>query len=182
MRSANTNSTIETVRPSPMKSRPAISGLRMRSTARSASFTARERPSTTGYPGGGLNQPNWLVIDGSGNVRVANSKGNTVTELSNPGASVSPSTDYAAGGLNTPYGIAVDGSGNVWVTNSATKSTNVTELVGGGDAGGDDDRRGGEEQYAGDAALRLVEYRHLTNRAISAISNLRARSGLEDTL
>lgn len=74
-----------------------------------------------------LNRPHGLAIDGSGNVWVANSGGNSITELSPIGVALSPAGGYTAGGtLNGPEDLFIDSSGNVWVTN--LKSSTVTEL------------------------------------------------------
>lgn len=84
------------------------------------------------FASGGLNSPNAIAIDGSGNVWITNSGStpNTVTELSSLGAATSGSP-YTAGGMNGLVGIAIDLStpGNAWIANDLTATTgNVIEL------------------------------------------------------
>ena len=74
---------------------------------------------------GGLSTPKGLALDASGNVWIANSGNNSVTELSNTGAVLSGS-GYTAGPMNAPSAIAIDASGNAWVANGGNSS--VTEL------------------------------------------------------
>lgn len=72
---------------------------------------------------GGLNEPQTLAIDASGNAWIANAN-NSITELSNSGtaALLSP---YSAS-LNSPSGIAIDHSGNVWIANAG--GDNISEI------------------------------------------------------
>lgn len=69
------------------------------------------------YSGGGMNSPSSLVIDGNGNVWVANQTPSTLTLLTNMGVAVSGLNGYGGGGLNNPYSLAVDTSNNIWVAN-----------------------------------------------------------------
>jgi hypothetical protein len=74
--------------------------------------------SSAGYTGGGLNSPEGVALDSSGNVWVANLGGNSLSKFSAVGIPISPSSGYTGGGLNSPSGtIAIDSSGNVWVIN-----------------------------------------------------------------
>jgi streptogramin lyase len=68
------------------------------------------------YTGGGLNKPQSIAVDGSGDVWVANNGANSISEFSSIGKAMSSSAGYTGGGLNAPWGIAIDTSGNVWVT------------------------------------------------------------------
>ena len=70
------------------------------------------------FTSGGLNGPNAIAIDGSGNVWVTNSGSSTVTELSSSGAATAGSP-YSAGGMNGVVGIAIDLNtpGNAWIAN-----------------------------------------------------------------
>jgi len=77
------------------------------------------------FTGGGLDTPFGIAIDASGDVWVANTDGNSVTELSPLGAAAAGSP-FTGGGLYLPDTIAIDASGNVWVTNDDAYS--VTKL------------------------------------------------------
>jgi hypothetical protein len=86
------------------------------------------------YTGGGLNSPQGVATDATGNVWVANSGGTgSVSEFSNVGSAVSSSSGFTAGGINVPYALAIDQSGSVWVANSGNNS--VTKLASTGTAG-----------------------------------------------
>jgi hypothetical protein len=71
------------------------------------------------YTGGGMNAPQGITVDGSGNVWVANAGNNTVTELSSTGAPVAGSP-YS--GFSVPYAIAIDSTGNAWVANNGNST------------------------------------------------------------
>jgi hypothetical protein len=65
-----------------------------------------------------------LAIDGAGNIWTANTGINSVTELNNLGAALSPfpatpalAGGYKGGGLKIPLAIAIDPLGNAWVAN-----------------------------------------------------------------
>ena len=83
------------------------------------------------YKPAGLNVPNALAIDASGNVWIANCGSalcatngvGSVTELANTGALIGSTS---AGGINVPYALAIDLSGNAWVANYGGNS--ITEL------------------------------------------------------
>lgn len=62
----------------------------------------------------GVNAPQGLAVDRTGNLYVANSASNTVT-LYQPGQT-SPSTTYS-NGVSTPYGVAVGADGTVYIAN-----------------------------------------------------------------
>jgi streptogramin lyase len=102
-------------------------------------FTISEFNSTGGavgvFSGGGILGPDGVAIDGGGNVWISNEIQNSITELANSGAAISPSTGYLSSGLFLAADIAVDPSGNVWVPNAAVPSTfaaglSVVEFVG----------------------------------------------------
>jgi streptogramin lyase len=90
--------------------------------------------STTPYTGGGIEHPNGIAVDGSGNVWVTNWIGNTLSEFqgasgAHPGRALSPSSGFGAdANLHRPYGIAIDSSGNIWVSNFG--SDTVTQFLG----------------------------------------------------
>jgi hypothetical protein len=80
---------------------------------------------------GGLNSARGgIAIDGSGDVWVSNSAGNSVIELSPTGSALSPAGGFTGGGLNSPSAIAIDASGKVWVTNSVGNSVSVLSPTG----------------------------------------------------
>ena len=81
------------------------------------------------YTGGGLNQPAGLAIDAAGNVWVANSNANTLTELSPLGVPAN-ANGITGGGLKEPFSIAIDLQGNVWTAN--TFGNSLSEFTGGG--------------------------------------------------
>lgn len=86
------------------------------------------------FTSGGVNGPNAIAIDGSGDVWVTNSSTSTVTELSSSGAATAGSP-YSAGGMDGVVGIAIDLNtpGNAWIANDLGPSTgNVIELSGSG--------------------------------------------------
>ena len=66
----------------------------------------------------GLNQPQALAFDGSGNLFVANISGGTVSEF----AQGSTTATATLGGLSGPNGLAFDGSGNLFVVTGGTVS------------------------------------------------------------
>ena len=70
------------------------------------------------FTGGGLNNPQAIAIDGSGNAWVSNIGGTSglISELSPTGAALSPSGGFIASTSNLIDGIAVDPSGNLWAT------------------------------------------------------------------
>jgi sugar lactone lactonase YvrE len=81
--------------------------------------------SNSPYTGGGLDTPQAIAIDGSGDAWITNkvsgsgvNSGNgSVTELSSSGPPTSNSP-YTGGGLSTPAGLAIDASGNAWVSDN----------------------------------------------------------------
>src|SRR5579863_8712756 len=74
----------------------------------------------------GINVPVALAVDGAGNVWVANSGNNSVTEIPKGASDCSSCTNFTGGGISGPAGIATDSSGNIWVTNGVGNS--VTEI------------------------------------------------------
>ena len=83
------------------------------------------------YTGGGLTAPKGIAVDHSGNVWLANTTGNSVTELSNLGAAASGSPFDPSNLLNSPSGIAVDEAGSIWVASNGNSS--VIKLTSGGE-------------------------------------------------
>lgn len=85
---------------------------------------------TSNSTGATFNQPFSATIDGADNVWVTNRGSNTIAELTNAGAAISPALNYQSksGLLSDPLNAAIDGSGNVWITNYGGQE--VVELVG----------------------------------------------------
>jgi hypothetical protein len=75
-----------------------------------------------GYSGGGVNDPNGIAIDTSGNIWVTNRNAGSLSELSSNGTPISGSSGYTGGGLGNSQSASaltvIDGSGNVWVMNA----------------------------------------------------------------
>jgi streptogramin lyase len=80
------------------------------------------------YFGGGLNVPQGIAIDATGNVWVANLIANTLSEFTPAGLAISSTTGYKGGGVNEPTAIAIDLTGNAWVANA--QGTGVSEFQG----------------------------------------------------
>lgn len=74
----------------------------------------------------GLNQPEGVVVDASGDVYVANFGANTITELAT-GSVWTPTTFLSGNGLNQPWGLSIDLSGNLYVANSGAQ--NILKVV-----------------------------------------------------
>jgi hypothetical protein len=68
---------------------------------------------SSGYTGGGIQQPYGLAIDSSGNVWVANNS-NGLSKFSATGVAISGSSGYTGGGIAGAFYVAIDPSGNVW--------------------------------------------------------------------
>jgi large repetitive protein len=94
--------------------------------------------------GGGFNQPFGVAVDGSGNVYVANTNNNAVTEMPSGCASASCVTKLG-GGFSRPLGVAVDGSGSIYIADAENgqvkkmlpgcTSSNCVSTLGGGFSG-----------------------------------------------
>jgi hypothetical protein len=91
----------------------------------------------TSNGGGGLEDPQFIAIDGANNVWVVNTDAlatpvtPSISEFNHAGAPLSPGTSgYQLGNtsLSNPTGIAIDPSGDVWVPNYG--SSTVIELIG----------------------------------------------------
>jgi DNA-binding beta-propeller fold protein YncE len=86
------------------------------------------------YTGGGIDHPQAIAIDGTGNVWIANYRGLSITELAGatataPGSALSPSGGLGADAdLLEAYAIAVDASGNLWISNFG--SNTLTQFIG----------------------------------------------------
>jgi len=87
--------------------------------------TAKDLTLAVTYTGNGINAPAALAVDASNNVWIANSAGNSVTELAHNGTNVG-SSPFTAGSINAPSALAIDTTGDVWIANSG--NNNLTEL------------------------------------------------------
>jgi streptogramin lyase len=72
----------------------------------------------TNYTAATLSTPTGIAIDHSGNVWVSNS--NSVVEISNAGALVSPAAGYSNSSTTGLLGVAIDGAGNAWVASPSS--------------------------------------------------------------
>ena len=80
---------------------------------------------TTTLVSSGLNNPNGVAVDGSGNIYIADTDNNVIKKWTATNNTV---TTLVASGLNNPFGVAVDGSGNVYIAdtlNNAIKKWTV---------------------------------------------------------
>ncbi len=84
------------------------------------------------YTGGGLDYPAAMQVDGSGDVWVKNTNGNSLTEFSPTGVALSPPTGYTGGGLDGPAGLAIDQSGNLWTANQSASPPTLSEFTSSG--------------------------------------------------
>jgi hypothetical protein len=96
---------------------------------------------SSGITGGGINNPQGVAIDGSGNVFVANTGNSSISEYASQGVkgfisgsngilSATNSASSPASMLNKPSNLDIDQAGNVWVVNSASNNGSVTEFIG----------------------------------------------------
>jgi streptogramin lyase len=83
----------------------------------------------TGYGSSVLSFPIGVVIDGSGNLLVANNGGNDVVKIGPTGAHLGA---FTAASLSGPNGISIDGNGNTWVANFSANANLTTELTSAG--------------------------------------------------
>ena len=74
--------------------------------------------------GGGFDQPQSLILDGAGNIYVANQNSNLVQEIP-PGCATSNCVITLPGTYNGASGVAVDGAGNVYI---ASTDGNIHEI------------------------------------------------------
>jgi streptogramin lyase len=91
--------------------------------------------SPAGYTGGGLNGPQEIAIDGTGNVWVTNYNGSGgISEFASSGLPLSPAAGFTGGGLNGPVGITIDAAGAVWATNPQNTPNDLSKLDNSGGA------------------------------------------------
>jgi len=80
-----------------------------------------------GLSGGGLDFPQTVAIDSSGNAWTANYGNASVSEFSGNGTSMSPAGGFTGGGLAFPSALAFDAGGNLWISDQSANA--VTELA-----------------------------------------------------
>jgi hypothetical protein len=120
------------------------------------------------YTGGGLDGPNSLVVDSSGNVWVVNTTGNSLTKFSNSGTVLTGSSGYTGGGLSSPRFAAIDISGNIWLTN-ANNSISEFSSSGGAESGSLGDTGGGLNSPQG-IALATGASTYMANNGANTLS------------
>jgi hypothetical protein len=81
---------------------------------------------TNGYSSGGLNFPEAVAIDSTGNVWIANYGNSTATLLASTGTALSTSTGYGSGHLVFPVAVAIDAQNNAWFGNQG--SSTITSI------------------------------------------------------
>ena len=90
-------------------------------------------PPYTGGPtliSNGVNGPVALLLDGAGDLFVANYGNNTTEEFAPPYTGAPTTTITSARGMNNPYALALDGAGNLFVANvSGGTGGTVTEYA-----------------------------------------------------
>jgi hypothetical protein len=82
-----------------------------------------------------LKQPEYIAVDGAGNLWVANKGTGSVSEFNSSGAILSPTTSTSSvygfkHGVSGEQGITLDPSGNVWVAINTITTGGVFEIVG----------------------------------------------------
>ena len=130
-----TPSTSTTIELNPGKTTPgtnfiALNGTGAWVTSGNATLDQTVNGTSTNMIGGGLNAANGVALDHSGNIWVANSGSNSVSEFSSGGTALSGSMGYTGGGAATPVAIAIDGAAKVWVANAGNGS--VSEFTSAG--------------------------------------------------
>src|SRR5208283_3001483 len=87
--------------------------------------SAANQPPNSNFVSAGLNTPLGLAFDSSGNLYVANYKGNTISKVT-PDGTVSTLID-ASGGLSEPVGLTFDSSGALYISNG--DNSTITKLT-----------------------------------------------------
>jgi sugar lactone lactonase YvrE len=79
---------------------------------------------------GGIETPDGIAVDGSGNIWTANYHGNTISLFAGTTLQpISPAAGFGLdAGLDGPFGAGVDASGNLWISNAFGNT--LTEFVG----------------------------------------------------
>lgn len=131
------------------------------------------------YTGGGLDFPEAIAIDASGNAWLTNclkscdgstSLPDNVVKLSPTGTALSGSGGYTDGSINAPQGIAIDSSGNAWVANSGTNT--ITKLSSSGSGASGSPFSGGTMNLPAAIALDASGNLWVANYAGSSVTEL----------
>jgi hypothetical protein len=128
--------------------------------------TANDLTLAVTYTGDGLNAPSALAVDANGNVWIANSAGNSVTQLAHNG-SAAASSPFTAGQIDTPSAIAIDTSGDIWIANA---NSTLTELSGTGTNVGTSPFSGGGLSSPSSIAFDGLGNLWIANKGNSSIS------------
>ncbi|MBB5063838.1 NHL repeat-containing protein [Granulicella mallensis] len=78
---------------------------------------------TSGFIAGGIDFPQAIATDPTGNVWVANAGDSTVTLLNNSGVALASSIGAGSGLISEPEAIAVDSARNAWIGNTGAGPT-----------------------------------------------------------
>jgi hypothetical protein len=132
------------------------------------------------FTGGGIDFPEGIAIDSSGNAWIPSFYDNSLTELSSSGSILSGANGFTGGGLDDAAGIGIDGSSDVWVLNYLDLS--VTEFSDSGAilSGTTGYPLGGVEEPAGiaiDASENVWIGDHISNRITKMSSSGTILSG-----
>jgi sugar lactone lactonase YvrE len=80
----------------------------------------------SGYTGGGLDLPEGVAIDASGNVWIVNRGSGTLSEFNSSGTAISGGSGFFVTGDDLSDGIVIDASGNFWADNEFSTISEVT--------------------------------------------------------
>lgn len=86
----------------------------------------------SGYTGGGLDLPEGVAIDASGNVWVVNRGSGSLSEFNSSGTAISGGLGFIVSGSYLAGNIVIDASGNFWGDNEFSTISEVTFPGGGG--------------------------------------------------
>ena len=89
---------------------------------------------TTGYAVAGLNNPDWVAVDGGGNAWAVNVSYPSVSKVTSAGVSASGTTGFIGTGIFEAASIAIDSTGDAWTANSnssVSKLSNTGAILSG---------------------------------------------------
>ena len=135
------------------------------------------------YMGNGINTPQAVAIDASGNAWITNAGSpNSLVELAaGTGSALTGSTGYTGGVLDAPTSLAIDTSGNVWVSNCGNACANDSNAssvsiytVTSGTITGSVNKTGGALTGAYELALDSINNAWIANSQGTAVSKFNA--------